>query len=137
MTPAACDWTKGVGKLMHDKFAEQSLCGDNATWQPGTKTEYYVMHSATDTYMDWHVSQQMADYLKKKGCHVVTDFADSGDHISYGAPIFYLTAAVLLEGDNREENQNIVDLLQELANFAIDVQAHPEKYTDLVAIFPK
>lgn len=42
------------------------------------------MHSQGDKYMDWHVGKEMADYLKEKGCNVLTDFDDSGNHVKYG-----------------------------------------------------
>ena len=138
LTPAACDWTKGIGKVMHDKFAEKSLCGANATWQPDTETSYYVMHSTGDLYMDWHVSEQMANYLKSKGCtKLTTDFRDFGNHCENGVPVFLLTTAMLMymQDDEYKTDQDLVDLLDGLADLVINVASNPELFAELAGLF--
>ena len=84
LTPAACDTTKGVGKLLYDKFRLCSLCGPGQQWQPSTRTQFYIMHSEGDKYMTCKASQQMASYLLAHGCKVDSDFKNSGDHVYYG-----------------------------------------------------
>ena len=84
LTPDALNPQSTVGKKLAQKFRENSLCGEGQTWQPSTKTKYYIMHSAGDKYMDWHVGEEMANYLKGHGCNVETEFGDWGNHVDYG-----------------------------------------------------
>ena len=84
LTPAALDANSALGQKLAKKFRENSLCGEGQTWQPNTKTRYYIMHSSGDKYMDWHVGQEMADYLTAHGCTVKTEFGDWGNHVDYG-----------------------------------------------------
>ena len=132
LTDAARDWTKGLGKVMHDKFDENSLCGPNANWQPDTKTHYYVMHSAGDKYMDKSVSEMMANYLKKKGCtNVVTDFADYGNHCEAAILVFCYNTFYLMEYSDGVMDQDAAELNGQLIKLLVDVQTHPEKYKEL------
>lgn len=115
LTPAARDWTTGIGKLMYDKFRENSLCSVTTRWKPNPDTQYYIMHSEGDSYMDWHVSQQMGLFLLANGCRVVTDFFDSGDHVYWGAPYFLLTSCLMMERcDSQEDSQEVVNTMQSL-----------------------
>lgn len=117
LTPAALDWTKGVGKVMYNKFKQNSLCDPDSKWQPSKKTQFYVMHSTKDTYMDWHVSEKMANFLKERGCKVQTDFADYGDHNYYGGVMFAIETVMLLEtSDSQEDSQEVISMVQTLAN---------------------
>ncbi len=84
LTPAALDANSAIGQKLAKKFRENSLCGEGQNWQPNTKTKYYIMHSAGDKYMDWHVGEEMANYLKGHGCNVETEFNDWGNHVDYG-----------------------------------------------------
>ena len=84
LTPDALNPESTVGKKLAQKLRENSLCGEGQTWQPSTKTKYYIMHSAGDKYMDWHVGEEMANYLKGHGCNVETEFGDWGNHVDYG-----------------------------------------------------
>lgn len=84
LTPDALNPQSTVGKKLAQKLRENSLCGEGQTWQPSTKTKYYIMHSAGDKYMDWHVGEEMANYLKGHGCNVETEFNDWGNHVDYG-----------------------------------------------------
>ena len=84
LTPAALDQESPIGKKLAKKFRENSICGKDQNWQPNTKTKYYIMHSAGDKYMDWHVGEEMANYLKGHGCNVITEFGDWGNHVDYG-----------------------------------------------------
>ena len=47
--------------------------------------------------MDWHVSEEMANYLKDKGCTVATDFQEAGDHVRNGAVFFVLETLLHIE----------------------------------------
>ena len=84
LTPDALNPQSTVGKKLAQKLRENSLCGEGQTWKPNTKTKYYIMHSAGDKYMDWHVGEEMANYLKGHGCNVETEFGDWGNHVDYG-----------------------------------------------------
>ena len=84
LTPDALNPQSVVGMKLAQKLRENSLCGEGQTWQPNTKTKYYIMHSAGDKYMDWHVGEEMANYLKGHGCNVETEFNDWGNHVDYG-----------------------------------------------------
>ena len=84
LTPDALNPESTVGKKLAQKLRENSLCGEGQTWNPNTKTKYYIMHSAGDKYMDWHVGEEMANYLKGHGCNVETEFGDWGNHVDYG-----------------------------------------------------
>lgn len=113
LTPAALDWTTGIGKKMYDKFRENSLCAVTNRWKPNLETQFYIMHSQGDTYMDWHVSQQMARFLQDNGCRVVTDFADSGDHVLWGAPYFLIASCLMMERcETQEDSEQVVKGLQ-------------------------
>ena len=115
LTPAGCDWTKGVGKVMYDKFKENSLCDPSSTWQPSKTTQFYVMHSTKDSYMDWHVSEKMANFLKDRGCKVITDFEDYGDHNNWGGTIFAIQTCLLLETcDNQEDSEDVKNMVSYL-----------------------
>jgi hypothetical protein len=98
LTPDALNPQSTVGKKLAQKLRENSLCGEGQTWQPNTKTKYYIMHSAGDKYMDWHVGQEMADYLKAHGCTVKTEFGDWGNHVDYG--LFHHIGATMLQMEN-------------------------------------
>ena len=80
LTPDALNPQSVVGMKLAQKLRENSLCGEGQTWQPST----YIMHSAGDKYMDWHVGEEMANYLKGHGCNVETEFGDWGNHVDYG-----------------------------------------------------
>lgn len=126
LTPAACNWNEGIGKLMHDKFREKSLLDD--TWQPNHDTQFFIMHSEGDTYMTWHVSEKMANFLKSKGCKVVTDFTNSGDHVFNGALVFLMTSCVMMENcSTLEDAQLTLDALQGLMKA---VQENPDVFGD-------
>ena len=98
LSPAALDTSSAIGQKLAKKFRENSLCGEGQNWQPNTKTKYYIMHSAGDKYMDWHVGQEMADYLKAHGCTVETEFGDWGNHVDYG--LFHHIGATMLQMEN-------------------------------------
>lgn len=84
LTPDALNPESALSKKLASKLRENSLCGEGQTWQPSTKTKYFIMHSAGDKYMDWHVGEEMANYLKGHGCNVETEFEDWGNHVDYG-----------------------------------------------------
>ena len=98
LTPDALNPQSVVGKKLAQKLRENSLCGEGQTWHPNTKTKYYIMHSAGDKYMDWHVGQEMADYLKAHGCTVEREFGDWGNHVDYG--LFHHIGATMLQMEN-------------------------------------
>ena len=121
LTPVACDWTKGVGKVMYDKFKENSLCDPSSTWQPSKTTQFYLLHSTKDTYMDWHVSEKMANFLKERGCKVQTDFEDFGDHNMYGGVMFAIKTCLLMElADNQEDSEELKTIINELTELIKD-----------------
>lgn len=124
LTPAARDWSQGIGRLMFNKFVENSLCAATTKWQPNRDTQFFIMHSEGDTYMDWHVSQQMALFLVQRGCKVVTDFSNSGDHVFNGALNFLFTSCLMMEfSDSQEESQSTIDLVQEIIKI---IENNPE-----------
>lgn len=94
LTPEACNLNSPLSQMIIKKFRENSVCGTGQTWQPNTKTKYFVYHSTADSYITHEVGIEMADYLKAKGCDVTTDFKDDGDHVRNG--ILYFTAECLL-----------------------------------------
>ena len=112
LTPAARNWNEGIGKIMYEKFRENSLF-DGTTWEPNHDTQFFIMHSEGDTYMNWHVSEKMADFLKRKGCKVVTDFTNTGDHVFNAAYVFLITSCVMMENcSTQEDTQKTLDFLQ-------------------------
>lgn len=129
LTADACNFNTAVSKQLSDKFRENSLCGEGQNWQPNTKTEYFVFHSTKDTYMDWHVGEEMANYLKQKGCNVITDFQDTGDHVKNGLILFTLETLLHIErivdpeANHIDEYLNgiLYDASQEGANLDIDI----------------
>lgn len=129
LTPAACNWNEGIGKIMYDKFRENSLF-DGTTWEPSHETQFFIMHSEGDTYMNWHVSEKMADFLKRKGCKVVTDFTNTGDHVFNAAFIFLITSCVMMENcSTQEDTQKTLDFLQMMMD---EAQQNPESMGDLL-----
>lgn len=116
LSPAACDYTQGIGRDIYLKFRDNSVCGPWATWQPNTDTEYFVFHSSTDLYMHYFVSLEMANYLEEHGCKVTTDFSDWGNHIDYGIYVYMLNVLSLIEngiGDGSQAGMAFVQYLQE------------------------
>ena len=97
LTPQAKDFNSDISKKMVKVFQQNSLCGDGINWQPSKKTQFFILHSAGDTYMDWHVGKEMADYLKAKGCQVDSDFNDYGGHVEYGGLVFTIYALLGFE----------------------------------------
>ena len=97
LTPAACDFNSPLSQLLSQEFRKNSLCGEGQTWQPSTATKFFIFHSSNDTYMDWHVGEEMANYLKAKGCTVESDFQDAGDHVLYGGIVFTLETLLHIE----------------------------------------
>ena len=128
LTPAARDWTQGLGLTMYRKFQENSVCDSIATlWQPNKQTQFYVMHSPGDTYMTWQASVKMAKFLKDRGAKVVTDFEDNGDHVFYAAYVFLLKACAVMEDcSNLEDSQRTIDNIQSMIE---DVKQNPQAYS--------
>ena len=108
LTPAALDANSALGQKLAKKFRENSLCGEGQTWQPNTKTKYYIMHSAGDKYMDWHVGEEMANYLKGHGCNVETEFGDWGNHVDYGL-FLHIGKTILLMEDCMPDKDAVRD----------------------------
>ena len=128
LTPAARDWTKGLGLTMYRKFQENSVCDSTTTlWKPNKQTQFYVMHSPGDTYMTWQASVQMAKFLKDRGAKVVTDFEDNGDHVFYAAYVFLLKACAVMEDcGNLEGSQQTIENIQRIID---DVKQNPQAYS--------
>ena len=116
LTPAALDANSALGQKLAKKFRENSLCGEGQTWQPNTKTRYYIMHSSGDKYMDWHVGQEMADYLTAHGCTVKTEFGDWGNHVDYG--LFQHIGATMIQMEDFMPGTD--DVRQQLQQDVID-----------------
>lgn len=126
LTPAACDYTQGMGRTIYEKFRDNSLCGPWCDWQPDTDTKYFIFHSEGDLYMHYFVGLEMSNYLKKKGCNVVTDFGNWGNHVEYALFAFTLETILEIELairdgmsddiiDNVEENMDKITALGEAA----------------------
>ena len=111
LTPAALDVNSDISKKLDDKFIENSLCGAGQTWQPSTKTKFYIMHSIGDKYIDWHVGQEMAGYLKTHGCNVKSDFFYYGNHVTYGL-LKHIGSTMLLMEDYMLGGEEIKPQLQ-------------------------
>lgn len=111
LTPAALDPNSALAKKLDKKFRENSLCGEGQTWQPSTKTKYYIMHSAGDKYMDWHVGKMMAAYLEGHGCTVKTEFGDWGNHVDYGL-FQHMGATILTMEDYMDGTDAIKEQIQ-------------------------
>ena len=56
--------------------------------------------------MDWHVGQEMADYLKSHGCTVNTEFGDWGNHVDYG--LFQHIGSTMLKMEGFMEDSEAV-----------------------------
>ena len=112
LTPAACNYKSGIGKVVYDKFRSNSLCGPGQNWQPSRATKFFIMHSAGDLYMNYQVGVEMADYLKSKGCQVETDFDNTGNHVYYGLLTF--TGSTILRMEELLGNSDNVAQIKEL-----------------------
>jgi hypothetical protein len=129
LTPAARDWTQGVGLTMYHKFRENSLCDSTVQWKPNPNTQFFVMHSPGDSYMTWQASVRMAAFLNERGAKVVTDFNDSGDHVFNAAYVFLLESCLMLEkSSNMEDSQAVIDNIQYMYN---SIKENPEQYSNL------
>lgn len=106
LSASAMDTTSVVAQKLMKKFRENSLCGDGQTWQPSTKTKYYILHSSADRYLDWHVGKEMADYLTAHGCTVTTSFGNYGNHVEYGLICHIL--ATMWKMENFTTNSKVV-----------------------------
>jgi len=127
-TPAGLDPTSTVGKKLSKMLVEKSLCGPGQTWQPSVKTQYYIMHSEGDKYMDWHVGQEMADYLTARGCSVITDFRDYGNHVEYGMFAFTGNVILLMERYMPDSDDVVTGLCEEVV---ATVNEHLKSKVDL------
>jgi hypothetical protein len=112
LTPAACNYKSGIGKVVYDKFRSNSLCGPGQDWQPSRATKFFIMHSSGDLYMNYQVGVEMADYLKSKGCQVETDFDDTGNHVYYGLLTF--TGGTMLRMEEILGSSDTVTQIKEL-----------------------
>lgn len=126
LTPAALDPESAIGQKLSRKFRENSLCGAGQTWQPDTKTRYYIMHSSGDRYMDWHVGKEMADYLTAHGCDIRTDFYDCGNHVDYG--LFYHIGNTMLFMEDFMTGSEVIrqQLEQDLKKASEEIKDHLE-----------
>ena len=131
LTPAACDWTKGLGLTMYRKFRENSVCDSITTlWQPNKETQFFVMHSPGDTYMTWQASVKMANFLESRGAKVSKDFENSGDHVFNAAYVFLLESCVQMERcSSLEDSQQAIEDIHRIIE---DIQQHPEAYGGLL-----
>ena len=111
LTPAACNYKSGIGKVVYDKFRSNSLCGPGQNWQPSRDTKFFIMHSSGDLYMNYQVGVEMADYLKSKGCQVETDFDNTGNHVYYGLLTF--TGGTMLRMEEILGNSDTVTQIKE------------------------
>lgn len=110
LTADALNPQSKAGQLLTKKFRENSLCGEGQTWQPSKTTQFSILHSKGDKYMNWEVGQEMADYLKSKGCKVSEDFSDYGNHVNYA--LFVQIGQTMLDMLPFMKNADeIVDLL--------------------------
>ena len=110
LTADALNPQSKAGQLLTKKFRENSLCGEGQTWQPSKTTQFSILHSKGDKYMNWEVGQEMADYLKSKGCKVSEDFSDYGNHVNYA--LFVQIGQAMLDMLPFMKNADeIVDLL--------------------------
>ena len=127
LTPAACDYTQGIGRTVYEKFRDNSLCGPWCDWQPDTDTKYFIFHSTGDLYMHYFVSLEMANYLTKMGCDVDTDFNNWGNHVDYALPVFTFESMIMMEEliddalsgdiiDNISDNMDKVDEIADEIN---------------------
>ena len=122
LTPTACDYTQGMGRVIYEKFRDNSLCGPWCNWQPDTDTKYFIFHSEGDLYMHYFVGMEMVNYLKKKGCNVSTDFGNWGNHVEYAFYAFTLETILEIETVISDEvSDDIID----------DIDDNMDKITDL------
>lgn len=111
LTPEACDTTSALAQSIIKKFRENSVCGPYQTWQPSKKTKFFVYHSKQDLYITYKVSEELADYLEKKGCQVQRMFKNDGNHYPGGLLTFTLEAQLLMGAEKiKEILDNIGDI---------------------------
>ena len=114
MTPAARDFSSPIGQQLGQMFQKNSLCGEGQTWQPSTTTKFLIFHTLKDTYMTWHVAQEMANYLKDKGCTVETYIEDMGDHVDYAMYTFYFESLIRIQQIIDPSNTQYIQVLRVL-----------------------
>ena len=122
LTPVACDYTQGMGRSVYEKFRDNSLCGPWCNWQPDTDTKYFIFHSEGDLYMQYFVGLEMANYLKKKGCDVMTDFGNWGNHVQYA--LFAFTLETILEVETiikDATSEEIIDNIDDNMDKIVDI----------------
>ena len=124
LTPEARNPQSPVGQKLSAMFIRNSLCGEGQDWQPSKKTKFYIMHSTKDKYMDWHVGEEMANYLKSHGCDVTADFDDYGNHVTYGLFQHIGKTILLMEQympDSEDLDQRVKeDVVDTAAGYIID-----------------
>lgn len=116
LTDVAYDTTSALGQLFLTKFRENSVCGVGQNWQPSTKTQYYVMHSPNDLYIDYLVGVEMADYLENRGCTVIRDFSNVGNHVEYGLLAFIGKTLLLCQPELTSGASELKSISLELTN---------------------
>lgn len=111
LTPAACDINNPIVQPLIKKFRENSVCGPYQNWQPSKKTKFFVYHSKQDLYITYKVSEELADYLEKKGCQVQRMFENDGNHYPGGLLTFTLEAQILMGAEKiKEIIENLGDI---------------------------
>ena len=112
LTPEARNPQSAIGQKLSAMFVKNSLCGEGQTWQPSTKTKFYIMHSKEDKYMDWHVGEEMANYLKNHGCNVMSEFDNYGNHVTYGL-FQHIGRTILLMEEFMPDSENLDQRVKE------------------------
>lgn len=102
LTPEACDTTSALGRMIIQKFRENSVCDPSKTWQPSKKTRFFVYHSPGDMYITYKGGVEMADYLESHGCKVSRMFTDNGDHVFNGLFYFIAESQLIMAGQKFE-----------------------------------
>ncbi len=122
LTPAALDYTRGIGKKIYDIFRDKALCGPWAKWQPNTDTKHFILHSKDDLYIHYHTGWEMANYLEAHGCDVKTDFSNWDNHVTWGMVVWYVRTILFIENCIADGNASyFVDLLENNPNAIPDL----------------
>ena len=119
VNPAIMDESTLLGRKMMNYYKKNSLVG---TWKPNPDTHIYLFHSKADEVVPVLCTKRMADFLKRQGADVQTEYVDGWAHTP-AAPYFFSQVALKIVGDTGKSTllDKVTDGVRDVTDDIIDV----------------
>ena len=119
VNPAIMDESTLLGRKMMNYYKKNSLVG---TWKPNPDTHIYLFHSKADEVVPVLCTQRMADFLKRQGADVQTEYVDGWAHTP-AAPYFFSQVALKIVGDTGKSTllDKVTDGVRDVTDDIIEV----------------